>query len=168
MEKKRKKKWIVILVVVLVIVVLGLGAGYVAINKMFSAFSDSFYQTEVTDPAIEGKVTPTPESTVPPEVEVVEDPTPTKPPKPSPGVVISQNNSRELIEAVPFSDKISVMNILSKNLSAAQYKELVAMLTGGITTEEINRAKTILKESLSPEDKKIILEYYAKYSNLLK
>ncbi|MBR6729216.1 MAG: hypothetical protein IKL80_03550 [Clostridia bacterium] len=184
MEKKSKKK-IIILSVIAVILIGGITAGYIAINKMFSIFSDSFYQVSVP----EDDDVPQ-DATAPPEVdadnegkgeEIAGEQTGTNPsakppttatnkPKatlPIEGKDISAETSKELMDEVSFSDKLSVIGILNENLSASEYREMVGMLSGGITADEIKRAKEILKESLPKEDKKKIKAYYKKYEDLL-
>ena len=185
MEKKSKKK-IIILSIIAVILIGGITTGYIAINKMFSIFSDSFYQVSV--PGQEDEVPPG--ESEPPKADTggegsSEETTgeqtgtsqPTNPPTtatnkpkatlPIEGKDISAETSKELMDEVSFSDKLSVIGILNENLSASEYREMVGMLSGGITSNEIKRAKEILKESLSKEDKKKIKAYYKKYEDLL-
>lgn len=160
MEQKPKKKLFIILAVIAVILIAGLSTGYIVINKMFSAFSDSFYQSAAPPSASAeaggDEVQATPQ---PPEEQ--------EPAQPSLPQNLSKEQAQEMIDAISFNDKLAVMNILSKSLSAAEYKEMLGMLSGGITAEEMKRAKTILNERLSGDDRQKILDYYAKYSSLL-
>ena len=80
---------------------------------------------------------------------------------------VSGEKLKELEKKVSFSDKISVMAILSRNLSASDYTELVQMANGGVTQGEIERAKDILREKLNVDAKVEILNYYNKYVHLL-
>lgn len=165
MQKNKRKKLIIILSVIIGILLVLLIAGYIIINTMFSMFSDSFTQVTLQDLEKEQTVeqaTPSPgiesESTEPQQVGSETT---------SEDLEYSAEKSQEMMDSVSFGDKVSVMTILSENLSAEEYKEMLGMLSNGITSDEINRAKDILRNSLSAEDKKTIKEYYSKYSGLL-
>ena len=156
MEKKTKskKKLLTILLIVLLVLLLVLFGGYYAINKLFLMFSDSFYQVEPqASPVTSTQPTASPSGT---EIEL-----------PSTDLNLTAEEAKAMIESISFSDKISVMNLLRSSLSAAQYKELLAMLGSGISREEVQRAKNILNENLSIEEKQKVLEYYKKYEELL-
>lgn len=169
-----KKKTIIIILIIVGILLLLLIGGYIAINTMFSMFSDSFEQVPIEElgkkPAIE-LTTPSPESEGDGQTDAETASSP-KPVQKGDGIVpedlnLSEEKSKEMINSVPFSEKMSVLTILNKNLTANEYKELIGMLSGGITSDEIKRAKEVLRSSLSEEDKKTIKEYYNKYSGLL-
>ena len=74
---------------------------------------------------------------------------------------------KALEKKVSFNDKVAVLNILSTNLSTGEYQEIVGMVSGGITKEEIRRAHQILSKSLSSENKQKIWGYYDKYIYLI-
>ena len=162
---KKSKKLIIILSVVVMILIGVLIGGYIVVNKMFSAFSDSFYQTTIPpggetsgeaieDPGVSSGET-TGEASQEPAVELPSH------------LNLSSEEAQKMIDAVSFSDKLAVMSLLSANLKSADYRELVGMLKGGITPEEIKRAKEILNSGLTAEQKKKVLAYYGKYSYLL-
>ncbi len=162
---KKSKKLIIILSVVVMILIGVLIGGYVVVNKMFSAFSDSFYQTTVPsqgeasggvseDPGVSSEGT-TGEAPQEPSVELPSH------------LNLSSEEAQKMIDAVSFGDKLAVMNLLSANLKSAEYRELIGMLKGGITPQEVKRAKEILNSGLTAEQKKKVLAYYGKYSYLL-
>jgi len=81
---------------------------------------------------------------------------------------LTASEFQELSSQVSFNDKVNVLNILRAGLKREEYSELLAMLSNGITTQEIRRAYDILKTRLSGEDKEKVLAYYNKYINLIK
>ena len=163
--EKNKKKTIVILSVVIGVLLILLIAGYILINTVFSIVSRSFTQVtleELEKEQVTATATPFPEEGDEP-AETSPQPNETD----SGDVAYSSEKSQEMMDAVSFGDKVSVMTILSKNLSSEEYSKLLGMLSGGITSAEIEQAKDILRNSLSPEDKQTVKEYYNKYSDLL-
>ncbi|MBE7035716.1 MAG: hypothetical protein E7403_00285 [Ruminococcaceae bacterium] len=170
MMKKSKKKVLIIISVIVGILLLLLIVGYIAINSIFSMFSDSFYQVSLQE--LDGEKTteqasPTPEANGGATATPAPDDSQPGKPKDPDEINLSPEKSKELMDAVPFSDKLSVLTILSKNLSAENYREIMGMLGGGITPDEVKRAKEILRNNLSPEDKQKIKDYYNEYSVLL-
>lgn len=170
--KKGPKKLIIILSVVAVLLVGGLTAGYITVNKMFSIFSDSFYQVPEPVASEEPVAEESPGPAINEEEEKPKETPPAKTPSaPSlenlPSVTLSKEESRQMISAISFADKVAVMKILSAGLSPPEYKEVMGMISGGITAEEVKRARHILSHSLSDGDKEKILSYYAKYAYLL-
>ncbi len=170
MEKKNKKKWVIILLISLLVLSLLLAGGYIAVNKMFSVFSDSFYKTSVqtTSAPNEGDDNPDGDSLYlsefPDDISAVAG---------DKNSLLSRLNLtasefQELSKKVSFNDKVNVLNILSSGLQREEYSELLAMLSNGITTQEIHRAYDILRTRLSGEDKEKVLAYYNKYINLIK
>ncbi|MBE7022376.1 MAG: hypothetical protein E7414_04090 [Ruminococcaceae bacterium] len=184
MKRKSKKKLVIIVAVILAALLAFLVAGYFTINKLFSVFSDSFYQSALMmqDPAAnEAEVTPEPagatEEPVSPD-KAQQSATPSTVPKavlpakeeddyPFDGLHFSPEQFKAIDAQIPFNEKLAVLNILRKTLGTAEYKELIAMVTGGITSEEIRRAYDILKANIHGDNKKQILAYYHKYSGLV-
>ncbi|MBE7048814.1 MAG: hypothetical protein E7393_05540 [Ruminococcaceae bacterium] len=165
---QKKKVYIVGGVIVLVLGLILL-AGYFAIDKMFSIFSDSFYQVESVRPTALPEETLQPNESPDAATQSAAPPLETATPNLLPeNMQFSASESKALIESVSFSDKLRVMAILQSSLSSEEYKTMFSMLSGGISQAEIQRAKAILSRRLSPDEKKEILGYYQKYSDLLK
>lgn len=187
LKKKTKKRLWIALIIIVVIIAGVLIAGYVAVNTMFSVFTDSLSHSSISltlpdDSAGGGKsgdnnVSPDSGSpaeqagnageTASPGEEGGDKPSDNSSGKASSKLEVSGEKLKELEKKVSFSDKISVMAILSRNLSASDYTELVQMANGGVTQGEIERAKDILREKLNVDAKVEILNYYNKYVHLL-
>jgi len=168
MEKKQKRKWIVIASIIACAIILLLIGAYIAVNCMFSAFTDSFYQTAVQESPIMGETKEPDEedlhlSEFPEDFAALE-----KEKAFLTHLSLTEEEFRTLNEKISFTDKVNVLNLLKSGLDSEEYKELLAMLSNGITRQEIRRAYTILKQSLSSEDKEKVLAYYNKYINLIK
>ena len=169
-EKKNKKKWVIILLVLLVVICLLLVGGYIAVNKMFSVFSDSFYKTSVQEPiATEQSGADLSDGSLylsefPDDISAIAG----KDNSLLSRLNLTADEFQKLSGQVSFNDKVNVLNILRAGLQREEYSELLAMLSNGITTQEIKRAYDILKTRLSGEDKAKVLAYYNKYINLIK
>ena len=189
--KSRKKKTALIVISVTVIVLAGIAAaGYFAINKAFSMLTNSMYQSSSVQEETELSENKSAEQLPGTEGETE------RPQAGGAGESNTQNGAggsqkdalsaaqerfgidgsmrfsaeqvKKLEKSVSLGDKLAVMAIISRSLSASDYQTLLAMTGGGITREEISRAYSILSRSLSVEDKNKIYEYYSKYAYLLK
>jgi len=178
---KKKKKWILVLSIVaasLLVLLLGI---YIAINVAFSMFSESFYQSIIESEEFaqaNGNAGETSNGQTPTGSEDGETAQQPKPDNSGDEGILKKipyekiknmtpEEFKALEKKISFNDKVAVLNILSTNLSTAEYQEIVGMVGGGITKEEIKRAHQILSKSLSSENKKKIWGYYDKYIHLI-
>ena len=177
---KKKKKWPVVLCVILALLICIFIAGYFIINAVFSMFSESFYQSVIDSGDFVQSSTNTDvlgnETSAEPTVGGGAEQTQGKP-SGDDGILrkipyekiknLTPEEFKALEQKILFSDKVAVLNILSMNLSSAEYQEIVGLVNGGITKEEIKRAHQILSKSLSSENKQKIWGYYDKYIYLI-
>lgn len=151
-----KKKMIITLVIV-VVIALGFWVGYQVVTSKTSPPTDSFYQSDTTEKAWEEgqNKEESSDKTMEESIESIEN------------MDFSKIDIKGMMESISVTDKLAVMNILGESLAAKDYKELIGMLGGGIDSGEVQRAKNILNENLSKEDKEKIFSYYKKYADLL-
>ncbi len=77
--------------------------------------------------------------------------------------VISYEELYELNKRVSILDKAKAMKILLPKLGPSDIKLLKAMLSGGVTTEEIKKAKEMVEGRLTEQEKKELDKLYRKY-----
>ena len=148
---KKKKKLLITLIIIAVVLLLALGGVYIAVNYVFSQVSETVTKTtegeSVTLPVLDENN------------QVVENQNVS---------VILDEEAMEKIEAkIPINEKLAVLTLLAKSLSAEDYSTLISYAVGGVNEEKFNSAYALMREKLGPEEKAIIKSYYAKYAYLL-
>ena len=186
--KKNRKKTVLIVVLIIMFVLAAIAtAGYFAVDKAFSVLTDSLYQSssvqeetsleenrsaeqlpqtnddgQTSQEQNEGKKADGEEEKPKDILSAAQEKHGIKG-----NMRFSADQVKKLEQSVSLGDKLAVMAIISRSLSASDYQTLLAMTSGGITREEIGRAYSILSRSLSAEDKNKIYGYYSKYAYLL-
>lgn len=185
-KKSRKKTLLIVLGILALFFALIASAGYFAVDKAFSVLTGSLYQSSSVqeETSLEenksAEELPQNEEEIP-EGQMEEGKTSTgqnaqtkdalSAAQEKHGISGSMKFSAEQVQklekSVSLGDKLAVMAIISRSLSASDYQTLLAMTSGGITREEVGKAYSILSRSLSGEDKSKIYGYYSKYAYLL-
>ncbi len=70
---------------------------------------------------------------------------------------------KQLEKKVSAADKLSVLSLLAKALPQEEYARLLSFVADGVSQEEFSTAIKILRENLTTENKRQIMQYYAKY-----
>lgn len=186
-KKSRKKTVLIVLGILVLLLVLIASAGYFAVDKAFSVLTGSLYQSssvqeetsleenksteelpQTEDEEMSGQAA-TENGTTASETDKENDVLSAAQKKHGiqGSLKFSAEQVKKLEKSVSLGDKLAVMAIISRSLSASDYQTLLAMTSGGITRDEVGAAYSILSRSLSSEDKNKIYGYYSKYAYLL-
>lgn len=149
--KKSTKRLLTTGVILVVVAIVGTVLVYFAVNTMFSKVTQTISGTDFLQDENQ-------EVRLPVLVEGEER---------TVQVDMNAENLKKLESYIPFADKFAVLSLLGETLPAEEYSRLIAMLSDGITQEEIAEAFQILRANLTPEQKKQIKQYYSKYTYLL-
>ena len=179
--KKTKKKIIIWLIVVAALSILML-AGYeiamdYASNKAMSLIVSNQIESmlesgEITyeeileiaeEPAVEESPQPSEEKDIPPAAA---PPAAEKSPEVKKSAVAKATD--KINDDIPLSDKHEIMKLITSRLTADEIRRLAAMLSGGVTSEEIGEAAKIAYARFSGEELTRVKGFWHKYKAKLK
>jgi len=100
---------------------------------------------------------------LPPEPQESSEPQILLPSEQQKGVEPKKSVPEKLSQAVTFSDKRKIMNLVAKKLTADDISYLMSLLKDGLTQEEKKQAVKLAKERFSSEEIKEIRNLYYKY-----
>lgn len=147
MKQSTKNRILIGIVIFLVLVIGGAVLFHVAVNNMFSRVTrtigeSTFLQSE--------------------NAEANELLLPGFDPN-EPGIPLDAQTLKKLEKKVSTTDKMAVLSLLERVLPQKEYAKLLSFVTEGVSQEELTYALQILRENLTDDDKRQIMQYYAKY-----
>ena len=80
-----------------------------------------------------------------------------------PGFTLDAESLKQMEKKVSTADKMAVLSLLARALPKQEYTKLLSFAKDGISQEELTYALQILRENLTDEDKRQIMQYYTKY-----
>lgn len=153
MTKKTKKKLLIISTILAAVILVGTVGTYIAANVAFSKITETVGKSmEETGEAIELPVLDN-NNTIDKTKHI--------------SVVLDAATMKKLESKVSVSDKLAVMGILAKSLSAEDYQTLLSYAVGGVDNKKFKAAYELIRTRLGQEQKDQIKSYYAKYLHLL-
>lgn len=155
MKKSTSKKLLIACAIAIVLIVCCIVGFRVAVNNMFSKVTQTINGSEILKTETQMESDETSDNG---EDGGAEDNL----------LMFDREKLKEIESKISVNDKLAVLSILTKALPADEYSKILSYASGGFSKEEISDAYRIVKENLTDEQKAQIMEYYAKYSYLLK
>ncbi len=153
MTKKTKKKLLIISIILSAVILVGTIGTYIAVNMAFSNITETVGKSmEETDEAVDLPVLDN--NNVIDKTKHI-------------SVVLDAETMKKLESKVSVSDKLAVLAILAKSLSAEDYQTLLSYAVGGVDNKKFKAAYELIRTRLGQEQKDQIKSYYAKYLHLL-
>ncbi len=153
MTKKTKKKLLIISTILATVILVGTVGTYIVANMAFSKITETVGKSmEETGEAIDLPVLDN--NNVIDKTKHI-------------SVVLDAETMKKLESKVSVSDKLAVLGILAKSLSAEDYQTLLSYAVGGVNNKKFKAAYELIRTRLGQEQKDQIKSYYAKYLHLL-
>ncbi len=153
MTKKTKKKLLIISIILAAVILVGAVGTYIAVNVAFSKITETVGKSmEETGEAVDLPVLDN--NNVIDKTKHI-------------SVVLDAETMKKLESKVSVSDKLAVLAILAKSLSAEDYQTLLSYAVGGVDNKKFKAAYELIRTRLGQEQKDQIKSYYAKYLHLL-
>ena len=150
---KKKKKLLITAVILAVVIILGTVGTLIAVNLTFSKVTQTVGETmEESGEAVDLPVLDS-NNAVDKNGHI--------------SVVLDAQTMKKLESKISVADKMAVLSILAKSLSAEDYKTLISYAVGGVDNEKFRAAYELIRTRLGREEKEKIKSYYAKYLHLL-
>lgn len=150
---KKKKKLLTISIILVCVLIVGTVGTYIAVDTAFSKVTESVGKTmEQTGEAV--------------DLPVLDNNNAIDKTKHI-SVVLDAETMKKLESKISVSDKLAVLGILAKSLSAEDYQTLLSYAVGGVDNAKFKAAYELVRTRLGQEEKDQIKAYYAKYIHLL-